>query len=79
MLMNRGSNVYCWLGTDSPAMSRVRLHLPQERTFAGRCPLFGEIRPLHPQQQTFLVVSPKVRSCRVGPGNFTPSPSQNRT
>ncbi len=27
-----------------------------------RCPLFGEIRPLHPQQPTFLVVSPKVRS-----------------
>ncbi len=23
---------------------------------------FGEIRPLHPQQQTFLMVSPKVRS-----------------
>ncbi len=34
----------------------------QLRIFHRRCPLFGGFRPLHPQEQTFLVVSPKVRS-----------------
>ena len=56
------SNVSSWLTTDSQAMSPVRLLCPRKQTFECRSPLFGEIRPLHPQQQTFLVVSPKVRS-----------------
>ncbi len=31
--IQRHRNVSYWLTTDSPAMSPVRLHLPQERTF----------------------------------------------
>ena len=38
------------------------LILPQQRTFECRCPLSRLFRLLHPQEQTFLAVSPKVRS-----------------
>ncbi len=34
---------------------------PQLRAFRQRCPLSRRFRLLHPQEQTFLVVSPKVR------------------
>ncbi len=43
-------------------MLPVRLLCPQQQTFERQCPLFDPFRPLHPQEQTFLVVSPKVRS-----------------
>ncbi len=42
-------------------MSPVRLLCPQQRKFERRCPLWPQFRLLHPQEQTFLVVSPKVR------------------
>ncbi len=51
-----------WLRTDSPAMSPVRLLCPQQQTFERQCPLIDEFCLLHLQEQTFLVVSPKVRS-----------------
>ncbi len=55
-------NVRLWLTTDSPAMSPVRPLCRQQRTFECRCPNSWRFRPLRPQERTFLVVSPKVRS-----------------
>jgi hypothetical protein len=60
------SNVSCWLTTDSPAMSPVRLHLPQQPTFAGRCPLSCRFRPLcpHPMSPSALMMSAKLIRCQ---------------
>ncbi len=63
-------NVAYWLGTVLTAPDKQRLLFPRMQTFENRCPLFGEIRPLHPQQQTFLMVSPKVRSWPKGDMRF---------
>ena len=41
-------------------MSPVRPLFLQQQTFEFRCPLFDLFRLLHPQEQTFLVVSPMV-------------------
>ncbi len=51
-----------WLGTVPTAPDKQRLLLPQQPTFQPAGPHSRRVRPLHPQQQTFLVVSPKVRS-----------------
>ncbi len=67
-----GPNVSCWLTTVLTAPDKQRLLFPRMQTFENRCPLFCRLRPLHPQQQTFLMVSPKVRSWRVARGNLTP-------
>ncbi len=55
-------NFRIWLYPDSPAMSLPRPLSLQQPTFERRRPLSHRLRPLHPQEQTFLVVSPKVRS-----------------
>ncbi len=55
-------NVAYWLQADYPAMFEVRPLCPQQQTFEFRCPLSRRFRPLHLQEQTFLLVSPKVRS-----------------
>ena len=47
------------------AVQRCPLGLPllaYKQTFVGQCPLFDLFRLLHPQEQTFLTVPPKVRS-----------------
>ncbi len=41
-------------------MSPVRPLFLQQPTFERRCPLLLRFGPLHLQEQTFLVVSPKV-------------------
>ncbi len=61
----RGENrrdVRLWLEPDIPWGTPKSPLYPRKPTFEGQCPLFGLFRLLHPQEQTFLVVSPKVRS-----------------
>jgi hypothetical protein len=71
---SRHPNFCSWLTTDSPAMSPVRLHLPQERTFTGRCPVSRCLRLLHPQEPTFW---PRLGMSHVDPkATFTDAPSK---
>ncbi len=51
-----------WLHSDIPWGTPERPLLPRKPTFEGQRPLSHRFRLLYTQEQTFLVVSPKVRS-----------------
>ncbi len=79
MLMKQHPEVRCWLGTVLTGPDKQRLLLPQQPTFQPACPLSHHLRLLLGDERTYGGAVCRVRCCRVGPGNFTPSPSQNRT
>ena len=56
------SNDRSWLGTVLTAPDKPRPLIPQQATFANRCPLSCRFRPLNPQQQTWQREVARVRS-----------------
>ncbi len=59
---NPHPNVRFWLEADIPWGTPKSPLLPRKPTFEGQCPLSHRFRLLYLQEQTFLAVSPKVRS-----------------
>ncbi len=53
--------------------------LPPGADISDRTSAFLDFRRLYPQLRTWMAPLVNGDCCRVGPGNFTPSPSQNRT